>query len=252
MARSTARKRALNTLYEADEKDADILDLLDERIKMPGAQTPLPDYAIQIVRGVADHYKHIDGLINDHASWRMSRMAVIDRNILRLATWEIVYNDDTPDGVAIDEAIQLSKKLSDADSPAFIHAVLSAIAADPNSHPEGDDESQRSTGPRPKRSARHEEAAGNGKESASVNRTDGSGKPDESVLGWETEKTGTSLSLIPSAERRRRRAITLLSRRRELLRRREGAPLERPTSPGIHRAERLLARTTIRLRAREK
>ena len=60
MARSTARKRALNTLYEADEKSQDILSLLDERIAHPGAQTPLPDYAIEIVKGVAEHRRQID------------------------------------------------------------------------------------------------------------------------------------------------------------------------------------------------
>ena len=59
MARSTARKRALNTLYEADEKSQDILSLLDERIAHPGAQIPLPDYAIEIVKGVAEHRRQI-------------------------------------------------------------------------------------------------------------------------------------------------------------------------------------------------
>ena len=105
MARSTARKRALNTLYEADEKGQDILSLLDERIAHPGAQTPLPQYAIDIVRG----------------------MAVVDRNILRIAAWEILFNDDVPDRVAIDEALALAKTLCDGGAPAFIHGLLSAV-----------------------------------------------------------------------------------------------------------------------------
>ena len=63
MARSTARKRALNTLYEADEKGQDILSLLAERIEQPGAQTPLPDYAIEIVRGVAENLYRIDSVL---------------------------------------------------------------------------------------------------------------------------------------------------------------------------------------------
>lgn len=138
MARSTARKRALNTLYEADEKGQDILSLLDERIAEPGAQTPLPDYAVEIVRGVADHRRDIDRMLNDHStSWKVRRMHVIDRNILRIATWEIVYNDEVPDKVAIDEAINLAKTLCDDDAPSFIHGLLSAISG--AEHPDGKD-----------------------------------------------------------------------------------------------------------------
>lgn len=128
MARSTARKRALNTLYEADEKGQDFLSLLAERIEQPGAQTPLPDYAIEIVRGVADHQREIDRVLNDKStSWKVRRMAVVDRNILRIGAWEILFNDEVPDKVAIDEALTLAKSLSDADAPSFIHGLLSAV-----------------------------------------------------------------------------------------------------------------------------
>lgn len=137
MARLTARKRALNTLYEADEKGQSILSLLDERLVHPGAQTPLPEYAVELVRGVAEHLTHVDALLNAHsATWQVSRMPVVDRNIMRLATWEIVYNDEVPGKVAIDEALQLAKKLSDSDAPAFIHGVLSSILTDPETAPE--------------------------------------------------------------------------------------------------------------------
>ncbi|OZG58383.1 nitrogen utilization protein B [Bifidobacterium tissieri] len=130
MARSTARKRALNTLYEADEKGQDILSLLAERIEHPGAQTPLPEYAIEIVRGVAEHRKDIDQLLGEcSTSWKVSRMPVVDRNIMRIAAWEIVYNDEVPAGVAIDEALSLAKTLCDAESPNFIHGLLTAVAA---------------------------------------------------------------------------------------------------------------------------
>ncbi|BDR54945.1 N utilization substance protein B [Bombiscardovia apis] len=131
MARSTARKRALNTLYEADEKSQDFLSLLDERIAHPGAQTPLPEYAIDIVKGVAEHRKEIDGLLNEHStSWPVYRMAVVDRNILRIAVWEMLDNAEVPNKVAIDEALSLAKVLSESDSPAFIHGLLSAIDSD--------------------------------------------------------------------------------------------------------------------------
>ena len=128
MARSTARKRALNTLYEADEKGQDILSLLQERIETPGAQTPLPEYAIEIVRGVAEHLSEIDAALDQHSTgWKVNRMGVVDRNVLRIAAWEILFNDDVPDKVAIDEALSLAKTLCDDDSPAFIHGLLSAI-----------------------------------------------------------------------------------------------------------------------------
>ncbi|NMM95807.1 nitrogen utilization protein B [Bifidobacterium sp. DSM 109960] len=128
MARSTARKRALNTLYEADEKGQDILSLLEERIAVPGAQTPLPEYAIEIVRGVAEHRHDIDATLDEHSTgWKISRMGVVDRNILRIAAWEIMYNDEVPDKVAIDEALGLAKSLCDDESPAFIHGLLSAV-----------------------------------------------------------------------------------------------------------------------------
>ena len=90
MARSTARKRALNTLYEADEKSQDFLSLLEERKARPGAQTPLPAYAVTLVEGVAEHHQDIDEALQTHSTrWPLSRMHVIDRNILRIAAWEM-------------------------------------------------------------------------------------------------------------------------------------------------------------------
>ncbi|MFU0479961.1 transcription antitermination factor NusB [Gardnerella vaginalis] len=131
MARSTARKRALNTLYEADEKNQHILSLLEERVKEPGAQTPLPEYAIEIVRGVGERRNRIDKTLNRYSTgWKVGRMAVIDRNILRIAVWEMLLNDEIPDKVAIDEAIALAKMYSDDEAIAFIHGLLSAIMAD--------------------------------------------------------------------------------------------------------------------------
>ncbi len=128
MARSTARKRALNTLYEADEKGQNILSLLDERIKVPGAQTPLPEYAVDIVRGVAEHLSEIDAALDECSTgWKVARMGVVDRNILRIAVWEIMYNSEVPSKVAIDEALGLAKTLCDDESPAFIHGLLSDV-----------------------------------------------------------------------------------------------------------------------------
>ena len=135
MARSTARKRALNTLYEADEKSQDFLSLLEERKARPGAQTPLPAYAVTIVEGVAEHRRDIDEALQTHSTrWPLSRMHAIDRNILRIAAWEMLYNPEVPDKVAIDEALSLAKTLSDADAPSFIHGVLSALEQEKDEH----------------------------------------------------------------------------------------------------------------------
>lgn len=143
MARSTARKRALNTLYEADEKGQDFLTLLDERIANPGAQTPLPDYAIEIVRGVSEHRRQIDEILDRHSTrWPLRRMHVIDRNILRIATWEILYNPEVPGKVAIDEALSLAKTLSDSDSPSFIHGLLSAVRKEEEERADHDEHAQ--------------------------------------------------------------------------------------------------------------
>lgn len=128
MARSTARKRALNTLYEADEKGQDILSLLAERLEHPGAQTPLPEYAVEIVRGVAEHEREIDATLDQYSTrWKVKRMGVVDRNILRIAVWEMLFNNEVPDNVAIDEALSLAKTMCDDDAPAFVHGLLSAV-----------------------------------------------------------------------------------------------------------------------------
>ena len=137
MARSTARKRALNTLYEADEKGQDFLSLLDERIAQPGAQTPLPEYAIEIVRGVDEHRRDIDSQLNTHSTgWKVKRMGVEQTAVFKAAeTFARVEGIlPAPESshaikVAIDEALNLSKTLSDDAAPSFIHGVLSAIVA---------------------------------------------------------------------------------------------------------------------------
>ena len=128
MARSTARKRALHTLFEADVRGQEFTDLLAERIAYPGAQTPLPDYAIEIVHGVAAHRRTIDKALGDALnSWEVKRMPAIDRNLARMATWEIVYKDEIPSGVAIDEAIALAKTYAGDDTPDLLYGVLSTV-----------------------------------------------------------------------------------------------------------------------------
>ena len=86
---------------------------------------------LQLCHGVAEHIAAIDAMLDEHSTgWKVKRMGVVDRNILRIAAWEIMFNDDVPNMVAIDEALSLAKTLCDDDSPAFIHGLLSAVSAD--------------------------------------------------------------------------------------------------------------------------
>ncbi|MCU1613924.1 MAG: nusB [Frankiales bacterium] len=126
-ARSKARKRAVDVLYEADLRGRERRELLLERIA--DGHPPVSDYTIRLVEGVAAHAPRIDELIDLHATgWSLDRLPDVDRAILRMATFELLWAEDVPDPVAIDEAVELAKALSTDDSPAFINGVLGAIA----------------------------------------------------------------------------------------------------------------------------
>ncbi|GAA1997598.1 transcription antitermination factor NusB [Nakamurella flavida] len=146
-ARSKSRKRALDVLYAAEARGIDPVDVLDERQEWatlsssagpagdrmdlgeqpsPGAE--LTEYARELVRGVVAHQHRIDDLISEHAhGWTLDRMPAVDRAILRLATWELLYSDDVPAAVAVDEAVELAKTLSTDDSPRFVNGVLGQL-----------------------------------------------------------------------------------------------------------------------------
>ena len=127
-ARSKARKRAVDILYEADVRGGDRLALLRERIA--DGHPPVPEHTVRLVEGVAEHSARIDALIDAHASnWSIDRLPDVDRAILRMAVYELLWADDVPDAVVIDEAVELAKALSTDDSPAFINGVLGAILA---------------------------------------------------------------------------------------------------------------------------
>lgn len=134
-ARSKARARAVAVLYEADQhglsgRRVDLLDLLADRKERTTAQTTLPTYAIEVVEGVAAHSAEIDDLIAAHSQgWTLARMPAVDRAILRLASWELCYNDDVPPGVVMSEAVKLARQLSTEESPTFINGVLGSIDA---------------------------------------------------------------------------------------------------------------------------
>jgi N utilization substance protein B len=127
-ARSKARKRAVDVLYEADVRGGDRLTLLRERIA--DGNPPVPEHTVRLVEGVAEHAARIDALIDAHASnWSIDRLPDVDRAIMRMAVYELLWADDVPDAVVIDEAVELAKALSTDDSPAFVNGVLGAILA---------------------------------------------------------------------------------------------------------------------------
>jgi len=126
-ARSKARKRAVDVLYAADLRGIDRRELLAE--ELAAGQPPVNEYTVRLVEGVAEHAAEIDRLVDEHATgWSLERLPDVDRAILRLATFELVWADDVPDPVAIDEAVTLARTLSTDDSPAFVNGVLGAIA----------------------------------------------------------------------------------------------------------------------------
>lgn len=125
-ARSKARKRALDILFEAEQRGLPVLELLAERMSV--GEQPVPDYAAELVRGVASHRERIDSLISENAvDWTLDRMPAVDRNILRLGIYELLWADDVPDGVAISEAVRLAQDLSTDASPAFVNGLLARI-----------------------------------------------------------------------------------------------------------------------------
>ena len=126
-ARSKARKRALDILFEAEQRGTPVLDLLAERITV--GSTPVPGYAADLVRGVTVHTARIDELISQYAEgWTMDRMPAVDRNVLRIGVYELLWADDVPDAVAINEAVLLAQDLSTDASPAFVNGLLARIA----------------------------------------------------------------------------------------------------------------------------
>ena len=125
-ARSKARKRAVDVLYEADVRGSDPLTVLRDRVA--DAHPPVPDHAVRLVEGAVEHSARIDELIEEHASgWSLARLPDVDRAILRMAVYELLWVDDVPDAVVIDEAVELAKALSTDDSPAYVNGVLGGI-----------------------------------------------------------------------------------------------------------------------------
>ena len=131
-ARSKARKQALDLLYETDIRGTNLLETLVARDipdNSPDAR-PIREYTRELVIGVSDNRRKIDELITTYAQgWDMDRLPAVDRNILRLGIYEILWSTSVPTSVAIDEALDLAKELSSDDSSKYIHGVLGRIAS---------------------------------------------------------------------------------------------------------------------------
>jgi N utilization substance protein B len=128
-ARSKARKRALDILFECEVRGTSPGDTLDDRIV--AAEPPVNEYTVTLIRGFVEHQARIDELISRYAQgWTLERMPAVDRNVLRLGVLEILYVDETPDAVAVSEAMSLVRDLSTDDSPAFVNGVLGTILRD--------------------------------------------------------------------------------------------------------------------------
>jgi N utilization substance protein B len=131
-ARSKARKQALDLLYETDIRGTNLVETLVARdipAEGPDAR-PIREYTRELVNGVSDNRRKIDELITTYAQgWDMDRLPAVDRNILRLGIFEILWSSAVPTSVAIDEALILAKELSSDDSSKYIHGVLGRIAS---------------------------------------------------------------------------------------------------------------------------
>jgi len=125
-ARSKARKRALDILFEAEARREPVLALLAERTA--DADPPVSEYAAELVRGVHHHAVQIDDLLTTYSQgWALERMPAVDRNILRIGVYELLWQDQVPDAVVISEAVALAGDLSTDDSPAFVNGLLGRL-----------------------------------------------------------------------------------------------------------------------------
>jgi len=126
-ARTKARKRALDILFECELRGIPVVETLAQRIA--AAEPPVGEYTVELVEGVSGHRDEIDDMLTRYAEgWTLARMPAVDRNILRIAAFEVLFNDEVPDEVAVSEAVGLARDLSTDESPTFVNGLLAALA----------------------------------------------------------------------------------------------------------------------------
>ena len=125
-ARSKARKRALDILFECEVRGTPLGETLDDRVL--ANEPPVNEYTVTLIRGVIEHQARIDEVISSYAQgWSLERMPTVDRNVLRLGVLEVLFVEETPDAVAVSEAMNLVRDLSTDESPGFVNGVLGNI-----------------------------------------------------------------------------------------------------------------------------
>jgi N utilization substance protein B len=125
-SRRDARRAAIDVLYQSDITGQDPLEVLEA---WAAAEREVPAFGRELVEGAADHLPDIDLLLEEHTEdWPVARMAAVDRTILRIAVEELVFRDDVPDAVAINEAVEAANELSTEDSGRFVNGILGRIA----------------------------------------------------------------------------------------------------------------------------
>jgi N utilization substance protein B len=128
-ARTKARARALDILFEAEQRRVNAEALLEERLKDPESRAGNNPYTSELVRGVVAKWRDINGALTDYSQgWTLDRMPAVDRAILRMGAWEILFNDEIPDAVAISEAVALATELSTDESPSFVNGLLGRLS----------------------------------------------------------------------------------------------------------------------------
>ena len=125
-ARTKSRKRALDILFESELQNLAPGGTLAERLAT--SEYPVNEYAVLLIEGVVQHRDRLDEILTENAvGWTLDRMPVVDRNLLRIGAFEILYVDDVPDAVAVSEAVGLASELSTDESPTFVNGLLSKI-----------------------------------------------------------------------------------------------------------------------------
>ncbi|GAB77698.1 NusB antitermination factor [Austwickia chelonae] len=128
-ARTKARRAALDLLFESEQRGLNAGTLLAERMTKPVAETPLRGYTVEIVDGVVEHWQRINEVLGTYSQgWPVERMPAVDRAILRVGAWEVLYNSDVPDAVATQQAVELATALSTDESPSFVNGLLSRLS----------------------------------------------------------------------------------------------------------------------------
>ncbi|PRY61464.1 NusB antitermination factor [Knoellia remsis] len=128
-ARTKARKRAVDLLFEAEQRGVNASELLRERLAAPVTEAPLSEFTADLVTGVVENWTQINDLLTTYSQgWSLERMPAVDRAILRLGAFEVLFGQDVPEGVAISEAVALATELSTDDSPKFVNGLLARLA----------------------------------------------------------------------------------------------------------------------------